>query len=402
MKNIAKNKKIGIIAEYNPLHNGHLYQLKKIREIFGNDCIITVVLSGNYVQRGEVSFLDKWSKTELALHFGVDIVAELPCYYSIQNAEQFALGSIKIMEMLEIDILVFGSENDDINEFNEILNIQESSEYNKILQENLKNGNNYISATKKALDYYKKGEFLKSNNILGLEYLRAIKKINSNMKYYIIKRVVSDYNEIDIPKNRLHFASASYIRANFHNIVRIYNYLPVEVLDKMLDKNYDEVSIKNKIFELFKYRFLTDSKEELIRIYDMNIDLYSRIIKVINKCTDYYSFKEKIRAKNVTEKRIDRIFMNVLLQIYKNNLEECDINFEIYKNKFYVRILGFSNNGKKILKNASNKNIFVNWKDIEKNNLLSKNLIDIEKKGFSLAEIIMNRKERLNPIVYED
>lgn len=417
-----KKKKIGVIAEYNPFHNGHLYQLKKIREKFGDECEIIVVLSGNYVQRGEFSFIDKWKKTEIALNFGVDIVVELPCYYSIQNAEQFAMGSIKILEYLEVDTIVFGAESNDENEFYNILNLQNSKEYNETLKYYLKKGVNYISATKNTLSQYNMESFLKSNNILGLEYLRAIKNINSSIKPYIIKRIVSDYNEIDIPKDRLQFASASYIRENFMDKNKILGYIPNEVLEIFHEK-YDNKYIKNKMFELFKYRFCTDTKSSIIKIYDINTEIYNKINKIIHSCNSYDDFQKNIISKNLSKKRIDRIIMNTLLQIKKEILSkykyytsyiykcENEQNINVFSNiKYkdikknekinYVRILGFSKSGRDTLKKYKTKDIYVNWKDIEKNKDIPKELIEIEKRGFLLADLILERKERLNPIVY--
>ena len=104
--------KIGIVAEYNPFHNGHLYQIRKIKEIFGEDVLIVVVISGDFVQRGEISFLDKWEKTQLSLGCGVDLVVELPLYYSIQNAEIFSRMATRILDYLGIDIQVFGAEEE--------------------------------------------------------------------------------------------------------------------------------------------------------------------------------------------------------------------------------------------------------------------------------------------------
>ena len=141
-------KKIGIVVEYNPFHNGHLYQIQKIKEKFGKDCFISVVMSGDFVQRGEVSFLNKWEKTKIALENEVDLVVELPVYYAIQNAEIFSKMAVKILDYLGMEIQVFGAENDEIKIFEEIITLQKSDEYNKKIQENNRDLLRYWKKTK--------------------------------------------------------------------------------------------------------------------------------------------------------------------------------------------------------------------------------------------------------------
>ena len=198
-------KKIGIVVEYNPFHNGHLYQIQKIKEKFGKDCFISVVMSGDFVQRGEVSFLNKWEKTKIALENEVDLVVELPVYYAIQNAEIFSKMAIKILDYLGMEIQVFGAENEEIETYTEIINLQKSEEYNRKIQEKIKLGNNYVSAQRKVLEEYGYRDFMKSNNILGLEYVRAILQDKLNIKPYIIKREISEYNEEKVEDEREQF-----------------------------------------------------------------------------------------------------------------------------------------------------------------------------------------------------
>ena len=122
-------KKIGVVVEYNPFHNGHLYQINEIKKKFGNDILLVIVISGDFVQRGEISYLDKWEKTKIALNYGIDLVIELPLYYSIQNAEVFSKMSVKILDYMEMDIQVFGAENEEIEKLYEIVALQEKKEY---------------------------------------------------------------------------------------------------------------------------------------------------------------------------------------------------------------------------------------------------------------------------------
>ena len=393
-------KKIGIVVEYNPFHNGHLYQIQKIKEKFGKDCFISVVMSGDFVQRGEISFLNKWEKTRIALENEVDLIVELPVYYAIQNAEIFSKMAVKILDYLGMEIQVFGAENDEIKIFEEIITLQKSDEYNKKIQEKIKNGNRYMIAQKMVLQEFGYEKFIKSNNILGLEYVRAILQSKLNIKPYIIKREISEYNEEKVENNRIKFVSASFIRKIFDSKdekkwIELKNFIPKNIhkflINKMYNKNIEYKNIKNEFLKLVKYRMVIDDKKKILEIFDMTEQLYSRIFNAILNSTNYETFFKKIEAKNISIKRIDRILLNILLDIRK-----LDENID------YIRVLGFNDRGreylKKLKKEEKNK-IFVNWKDIEKSKEICRQKIKIEKNTFILKEMILNEKEKLNPII---
>lgn len=393
-------KKIGIVVEYNPFHNGHLYQIQKIKEKFGKDCFISVVMSGDFVQRGEVSFLNKWEKTKIALENEVDLVVELPVYYAIQNAEIFSKMAVKILDYLGMEIQVFGAENSEIKIFEEIITLQKSDEYNKKIQEKIKNGNRYMIAQKMVLQEFGYEKFIKSNNILGLEYVRAILQSKLKIKPHIIKREISEYNEEKVENNRIKFVSASFIRKIFDSKdekkwLELKKFIPKNIhkflINKMYNKNIEYKNIKNEFLKLVKYRMVIDDKKKILEIFDMTEQLYSRIFNAILNSTNYETFFKKIEAKNISIKRIDRILLNILLDIRK-----LDENID------YVRVLGFNDRGreylKKLKKEEKNK-IFVNWKDIEKSKEICRQKIKIEKNTFILKEMILNEKEKLNPII---
>lgn len=393
-------KKIGIVVEYNPFHNGHLYQIQKIKEKFGKDCFISVVMSGDFVQRGEVSFLNKWEKTKIALENEVDLVVELPVYYAIQNAEIFSKMAVKILDYLGMEIQVFGAENDEIKIFEEIITLQKSDEYNKKIQEKIKNGNRYMIAQKMVLQEFGYEKFIKSNNILGLEYVRAILQAKLNIKPYIIKREISEYNEEKVEIERENFVSASFIRKIFDSKdekkwMELKNFIPKNIhkflINKMYNKNIEYKKIKDEMFKLIKYRMLIEEKEKILEIFDMTEDLYLRIFNTILITNDYETFLKKIKAKNISLKRIDRILLNILLDIRK-----LDENID------YIRVLGFNEIGREYLKKLKKEEkdiIFVNWKDIEKSKEICRQKIKIEKNTFILKEMILNEKEKLNPII---
>ena len=484
--------KIGIVAEYNPFHNGHLYQIRKIKEIFGEDVLIVVVISGDFVQRGEISFLDKWEKTQVSLGCGVDLVVELPLYYSIQNAEIFSRMATKILDYLGIDIQVFGAEEENIEVLQKVLELQKRQDYKDKLMEYMKKGNSYSTSQRLALKEYNLDGIVKSNNILALEYMREIENSNLKIKPYIIKREISEYNEENVSEDREEFVSASFLRNELEKILdkfseekfdfeKIKNSIiekkcsflkdrGVENSKEIVKKNYnfekkqnirekidleslknvkteerifwkleeiqkfvpeksfeiifknlewktnnqiDGNKIKEEIFKIVKYKILTEKKEEIMEIYDITEEIYARIYGTMLNSQKYIEFLKNTKSRNLSNKRVERIILNILL-----NIKAKMMDFEIK----YVRILGFNKKGQEYLKeirennkienfNVENefqkKNIFVNWKDIEKSgnfeiqeNFLEK--IKVEKNGFLIKELILGKKEKLNPIVCLD
>ncbi|WP_374124769.1 nucleotidyltransferase family protein [Leptotrichia hongkongensis] len=484
--------KIGIVVEYNPFHNGHLYQIRKIKEIFGEDVLVVVVISGDFVQRGEISFLDKWEKTQVSLGCGVDLVVELPLYYSIQNAEIFSRMATKILDYLGIDIQVFGAEEENIEVLQKVLELQKRQDYKDKLMEYMKKGNSYSTSQRLALKEYNLDGIVKSNNILALEYMREIENSNLKIKPYIIKREISEYNEEKVSKDREEFASASFLRNELEKILdefskekfdfekikkfiaekkynslkdvrvenskeiikRNYNFekkqnirekidleslknvkieervfLKLEEIQKFLpEKSFDIIfkslewkinnrfsgdKIKEEIFKIVKYKILTEKKEKIMEIYDITEEIYARIYGTILNSQKYIEFLKNSKSRNLSNKRVERIILNILLNI-KAKMMDFEIN--------YVRILGFNKKGQEYLKeirknnkienfDAENdfqkKGVFVNWKDIEKfgnfeiqENFLEK--IKVEKNGFLIKELILGKKEKLNPIVCLD
>lgn len=463
--------KIGIVAEYNPFHNGHLYQIRKIREIFGKDVFIAVVVSGDFVQRGEISFLDKWEKTQVNLECGVNLVAELPLYYSIQNAEIFSKMATRILDYLGMDIQVFGAEEENIEVLQKVLDLQKRQDYKDKLMGYMKKGNSYSTSQRLALKEYELDGIVKSNNILALEYMREIEKGNLGIKPFIVKREISEYNEEKVEKEREEFASASFLRNELEKILeefcgdknlkskklilkklkKIQKFVPeksfeiiLENLEFKIKNGINFQKLKEEIFKIVKYKILTEKKEKIMEIYDINCEIYARIYKGAEISKNYREFLENTKSRNLSNRRVERIILNILLNI-KAGMMDFEIN--------YVRILGFDKKGQEYLKKIrennnfediegkngfEKKNIFVNWKDIEKfgnffenngnngNMENSKNLknsenknigkkeiiknfkiqenffekIKIEKNGFLLKELFLEKKEKLNPIVY--
>ena len=417
--------KIGIVAEYNPFHNGHLYQIEEIKRRMEKDTLIVAVVSGDFVQRGDFSYFNKWHKTEAALNHGVDMVVELPLYYSVQNAEIFSKMSTKILDYLEMDFQVFGAEEKDIEVLDRIIELQEREDYKKNLMELMKKGNSYSTSQKLALSEYGYGGAVKSNNILALEYMRTMKKENLGIKPYIIQREISDYNELEIEKARKSIASATFIRKilieNDANLENVRDFIPEKTYE-LLQKNYGLEKKENEglkwknlresMFKFLKYKLLMETKKEIIKIYDMNDEIYARIYRGVSKSNIYEVFLKEVKSRNFSIKRIERIVLNILLNITKEA-----VDFELD----YIRVLGFNQRGQEYLRQLKKKKkvyneksdvseetekyekknndekIFVNWKNIEKN--VHSEKVKIEKNGFLLKELFLNEKEKLNPLI---
>ena len=350
----------GIIVEYNPLHNGHLYHINKTKELTNCDALISV-MSGNFAQRGIPSCLDKWTKTKMALSSGVDLVIELPAIYSVSSAEFFSYGSVSLLNSLGIvDNICFGSEHGDIKNINAISNIllKEPVEFKSLLKTYLSKGIVYPLARANALyDYLINSnndisnllldDFLKSpNNILGIEYCKSLLKLNSSITPYSLKREGAPYNS-----NVLHneFSSATAIRKFIKengSPRSLEGHVPSSVLAEIINlysKNQD-FTFEDSMFPYIKHKSLT-SKNSLVNLPDVSEGLDNKIIKSLQNNLSYSSAIEDIKSKRYTYTRISRI----LCQYF--------IGFDSFDTKSlrampcpYARVLGFNSTGKSILK----------------------------------------------------
>ena len=326
MKNI-----IGIVVEYNPFHNGHLYQIKKIKEKY-KDSIIIVCMSSSFTQRGEISILNKWDKTKIAIENGIDMVIELPYIYSTQSSDIFAHNSIKLLSELKIDTLCFGSESDNID--NIILAAKthlNNKDFDKLVKIYLDNGINYPTALNNALKELINYEIKNPNDLLALSYIKEIYLNNYNIDIYNIKRT-NNYH--DINSNDL-IVSSSNIRNKLLNDIDIKNQVPKNVYKLLKNKN-----LNNKYFEYLKYKIISDNN--LDKYLDVDEGLSTRIIKNINKSNNLEELIKLIKTKRYTYNKISRMLNHILCSYTKeekNNYSEIE----------YIRILGFSNKGKNYL-----------------------------------------------------
>lgn len=363
------NKVLGIIAEYNPFHNGHLYHLETSKKITGCDYTVAII-SGNFTQRGSTSVVDKWSKTKMALQNGVDLVIELPVLYSISSSENFADGAIKILNSLGIiDYLSFGSETHDITVLDLISDIlcNEPKDYKKLLATELDKGLSFPKARENALlDYIKNTntfendkqdfeEYKKAlsspNNILGIEYLKALKKYNSSIKTVCISRFATDYNSSDFSGS---IASATAIREliknkDFNSIKTVIPENSYPVLMDCINSGHIVPDLncfeKEIIYTLRKMNI-----EEISNLPDVSEGLEFSIKKAANSCNTINEFLDIVKSKRYTVTRLQRILLYALLNISK---EDMQLSKQIEKP--YVRILGFNDNGKKLVSEIATK-----------------------------------------------
>ena len=345
------SKVLGIIAEYNPFHNGHLLHLTKSKEETGAEYSICI-MSGNFVQRGNTSIVNKWVKTEMALKSGIDLVLELPTVYSISSAENFAEGAIKLLNSLKIvDTVSFGSENSDINILNRISGIlyEEPKQYVAFLNEELKKGLSFPKARENAVLLYLNDKkyfniLNQPNNTLAIEYLKALKKYKSHIMPIAIKREKAFYNSNCIVDE---YASATAIRNmivnnQFNDIRKVMPRLAYDLLMQEIENNQYVIDI-SKFEKEILYSIRRLSTADLKKFPEVNEGLENSIKNAANSCNTLAELINIIKTKRYTQTRIQRILLYILLNITKKDM------YISRKTVPYARILGYSQKGKALI-----------------------------------------------------
>ncbi|MGL4946970.1 MAG: nucleotidyltransferase [Cetobacterium sp.] len=340
-------KAVGIVVEYNPFHNGHKYHCLKARE---HGDIVIAVMSGDYVQRGEPALINRWDRAELALKNGVDIVVELPIFYSTQSAEIFSRGALGILHLMSVDKIVFGSETGDINSLVERANLEEKEEFGEELKKQLKEGYSYPTAYSNTLKNLNVANKLDSNDILGVEYIKALKFWKSTVEPVAIKREKSGYYSEGIEDG---ISSATGIRKKIQSGEEVKDVVPettYKVLKNALDEN--RFATLKDFYSLIRYRILLE-RESIKNIQDIEIGFENRLYEAALSSLDFESFFEKIQTKRYTLGRTQRILIHILLNIKKEETA-------VVKEKVpYIRVLGFTQNGQKYLKKLKEKDVVV-------------------------------------------
>lgn len=341
---------IGIICEYNPFHNGHLYHINEIKKMYP-DSLIILVLNGYFLERGETSILNKEDKTKLALKYGVDIVIELPFIYGTQSADIFADTAIQLLHSLNVSKIVFGSESNNIELLTKIANTEFTDDYDKLVKKYLDEGINYPTALAKALNI----DFtFNPNDLLGISYIKSILKHNYSIEPVTIKRTNSYHDK----ESNNPVISASNIREKLLNNIDITDYVPESLPIKKV--NYD------LLFTLLKYKILTD--DSLENYLDVDEGIENRLQDLITKATSYQDFVNLVKTKRYTYNKINRMLIHILLGLKK---QDNTHNIE------YIKVLGFNQAGQKYL-NTLNVNTTIDKKSLTyKYEILASMLYDI-------------------------
>ena len=403
-------KLLGLIVEYNPFHNGHLYHLKKSKEITNSTHTIAV-MSGHFLQRGEPALFDKYTRSEMAVKNGVDLVVELPVLFSCQSAEYFSSGAIKLLNSLNIvDNICFGSEEGNIETLYKISQIlvKEPYEFKNYLKKYLDNGLLFAKARSNALfDYINNNKIIdinnedlynilnSSNNILGIEYIKSILKLKSSIKPHTITRIKSSYNSENIESE---ICSATAIRKNLkenNDISFLKDVVPKDTfltIKNKIDNNFYPIFDENFYDEL-SFTVLRDYKN-LDKYFEVNEGIENKIYQNILKHDNLNDFILSLKSKRYTLTKIKRTLNNILLGIYKDD-------FEIIKHIDtlpYVRVLAFNDKGREIIK-ATKENsdikIINKFSDISYNDdLIFNTMINYDIKATNLYNNLYYKNNR--------
>ena len=340
-------KATGLIVEYNPFHNGHLYHLTKSIQQSNADVLI-VVMSGHFTQRGEPTIINKWERAKMALLNGADLVIELPYVYSCQSADLFAKGAVSILTHLHVNELIFGSESGNIDELIHLDALTQRDDFKKLLHQQLKKGLSLPKASAVTFDQFKLNQSLATspNNTLGLYYLKAIRELHSPIKAGTITRIHSDYR--DLSPTHQTISSATSIRNLREQGQSIEAFVPANVA-QLLEKHYDLTKTYltwETYFPFLKQKILTLTPKGLVTIHDIEEGIENRLYKAMLKSSTFEEFMAQVKTKCYTRTRIQRMCANILTQTEKKWVHDLQLTNGVP----YLRLLGATANGKRYLK----------------------------------------------------
>lgn len=401
---------LGLVVEYNPFHNGHKYHLEKSKEITKATHTIAI-MSGSFLQRGEPALFDKYTRAEMAVKSGVDLVIELPTLYACQSAEIFSHGAIATLNSLNcVDSICFGSEEGNVEILNTIANIlvKEPEKFKSSLKNHLDNGFVFPVARSKALyEYINTNKLLylnedklqhilnSSNNILGIEYIKSLTKLNSSIKPYTITRVASQYNSSDITSN---ICSATAIRNHLkdnENLQSIENVIPETTFKEINNKINSNF---NPIFDYMFYETLSSiiirDYENLHTYFDVNEGIENKIYSNVFTSSNLEELINSTKSKRYTMTKIKRTLNNILLGITKEDV----IKVKDLNSIPYIRVLAFNNKGREIIKkikNSSDIEIITKFSKISHvDNEIFKTLIKYDLKSSNIYNLIYYKNNR--------
>lgn len=369
-----KKQIIGIIGEYNPIHLGHIYQINKIKKTYPNSLIILITNTA-FTERGDVSILNKWNKTKISLENNIDLVVELPFPYATQSADIFANGALKILNYLKINILVFGSESNEIDKLSNIAKTQlTNKKYQEKVKDYLKTGTNYPTALSKAIKDILGYTISEPNDLLGISYIKEITKNNYPIIPITIKRIGS-YYETETTTN---IASASLIRKKIQENQSISQYIPNNT-EKYLYKN---LTLEN-YFPYLKYKIISEDDLSIYQTVDEGIE--NRLKKEILNTNSWQELIEKVKTKRYTYNKINRMLVHILTSFTKEESKKIKID--------YIKILGFNTSGRNYL-NQLKKEIKIPIITSYQKNFSQ--TLDLEHRASSIYYLPINQKFILN------
>jgi len=353
-------KTIGIIAEYNPFHNGHKFHIEQAKRQTAADAVV-VVMSGNYVQRGDCAIFDKRVRARATIEGGADLVIELPTVNATQSAENFAQSSVYLLNALGcVDFLAFGAEAEEIGDIAEVAQFltSENPKFDELIREKLKSGISYATARESAVGELCGERFAavlrEPNNILGVEYLKALLKFGSSIEPILIKRKAVRHDESEA---RGEFASASLVREMIANggVENVESLVPSEC---MVIYQTAQIHKLQSVEVAILANLRRSSSEEIARIADISEGLENRILKAAKLSTTLEELIDRVKTKRYTRARLRRIMLHAYLGITREDSTLPQ----------YLKILDFSPRGQEILnkvKKSTDLPLAKNFRQIE-------------------------------------
>ena len=337
-------KVVGIIAEYNPFHNGHAYQISEVKKLF-DDVKIISIMSGSFTQRGTPSLLDKWTKARLAVYDGCDLVLELPFTSAVRSAQDFARGAVRILKNLGVvNFLAFGAETSNLNQLQSAAKVFDNKNFPAQIKAEMSKGISYAAAVTKFLSTstnIDENILRQPNNILAIEYLRTLPK---NIQPILIPRIGAGYNDSTLDKK---FSSATAIRQAVYeknpDWKKISKSVNKKVLAELKAAKLNGLPDEEFLLRPILTKIFTTSPENLRGIYGMREGLEYRLINAAKSAKTFAELVEKITEKRYPISRVKRLLLHLLMNLTEEKmLELSDADF--------VRVLAFNDFGKTLLK----------------------------------------------------
>ena len=344
-------KTVGIIAEYNPFHNGHAWQIREIRRRFP-DAGIVVAMSGIFTQRGTIAILDKWKRAEVAVRHGASLVLELPAVFATRSAQYFAGGGVRLLDRLGVvDALAFGSECDDLAKLSQWAKETDANKKSSVLKDGLHNGSSYAAALTGAAPA--DAAIRQPNVILAAEYLRAIERFHAVLVPLPLPRFSAGHHDMEISaESERPIASASAIRAalaagNERDALRAVPEDVEAMLSEAWDHGYGDTS---RLFRPMLAKLLTTPAEELRAVLGVNEGIEHRLRRAALAAHSYEEWVETVRSKRYPRARVRRLLLHLLLSLTKETAALFD-----EEGPLYARVLAFDDHGRRLLQAAKKR-----------------------------------------------